>query len=348
MSIVSDPVSQSPNILAIIPARSGSKSIIDKNIRSVRGKPLLAYSIEHALDSKMVTRTIVSTDSEYYAAIARSFGAEVPFLRPSAISGDLSTDLELFEHALNWLKINECYTPDLVVHLRPTTPIRKIADLDSMINMLLKNPGADSIRSLVRNKETPYKMWFMDSSGMIKPVVSDPGIKEAYNLPRQMLPPTYLQNASIDVIRARTILELKSMTGNCILGYEMEENWDIDFDHQLEFAGNSLESFGEERKTFVFDIDGVIAHLSPYNQYDLAEPNREVIRKINKLYKDGHHIVLFTARGSKTGINWREITEKQMEKWQVNYHELHFNKPFADYYIDDRLISINDILNFKD
>ena len=92
-----------PVILALIPARRGSKSIPDKNVRVVAGKPLLAYSIDHALRSKSVSRTVVSTDSESYAAIARQYGAETPFLRPPAIAGDESTDLEVFQHALNWL-----------------------------------------------------------------------------------------------------------------------------------------------------------------------------------------------------------------------------------------------------
>src|SRR4030042_3642677 len=117
-------------ILAIVPARSGSKTVLDKNIRFIAGKPLLAPSIEHALASKLINRTIVSTDSPAYAEIAREYGAQVPFLRPTDISQDTSTDLEVFIHALNWLREQEGYVPDICVHLRPTYPIRNVDDID--------------------------------------------------------------------------------------------------------------------------------------------------------------------------------------------------------------------------
>ena len=329
----------------MIPARSGSKSIPDKNIQSIHGKPLLAYTIEHALQSKYIQRKIVSTDSEYYAAIARSFQAEVPFLRPAEIAMDSSTDLEVFEHALSWLKQNENYEPDIVVHLRPTTPIRESSNIDKMIELLIMNTGADSIRSVIKNTEAVFKMWFMGDDGFLSPVVSDSRFYEAYNMPRQALPESYLQNASIDITRAATILNKKSMTGEKILGYIMEENFDIDYRHQL--ANLPIEKTKNQQQTFVFDIDGVIAHLSPNNNYALAKPNFEIIHKINELSDAGHYIVLFTARGSKTGKDWRSITENQMKEWGVKFNEIRFGKPFADYYVDDRMLSVNELLNLK-
>ncbi len=132
-------------ILALIPARSGSESIPHKNIRLVAGKPLLAYSIEHALASRLINRTIISTDSQAYAEVARQYGAEVPFLRPSEISQGNSTDMELFTHALKWLEENENYIPDICVHLRPTYPVRKVEDIDKVIQILLDSPGIDSV-----------------------------------------------------------------------------------------------------------------------------------------------------------------------------------------------------------
>lgn len=332
-------------IIAIIPARSGSKSIPDKNIQSINGKPLLAYTIEHALQSKYIQRTIVSTDSEYYAAIAKSFQAEVPFIRPAAIAMDQSTDLEVFDHALKWLKENENYEPVIVVHLRPTTPVRDASDIDKMIEILVKNTDADSIRSVIKNTETVFKMWFMGDDGFLSPVVSDSRFCEAYNMPRQSLPESYLQNASIDITRAATILEKKSMTGDRILGYIMDDNFDIDYRHQL--ANLPVEKTKHQRQTFVFDIDGVIAHLSPGNNYALAKPNFEIINKINELSDAGHYVVLFTARGSKTGTDWQSITEIQMKEWGVKFNEIRFGKPFADYYVDDRMLSVNELLNLK-
>ena len=121
------------NILAVIPARSGSKSVKDKNIRKVNGKPMLAYSIEHAKGSKYINRIIVSTDSPVYANIAREYGAEVPFLRPAEYATDTALDYDVFYHCLSFLKEKEGYEADLVVQLRPTYPIRNVADIDHMI-----------------------------------------------------------------------------------------------------------------------------------------------------------------------------------------------------------------------
>jgi len=337
-------LSEKLKIITIIPARSGSKSIPDKNIQSLNGKPLIAYTIGHSLKSKYIQRTIVSTDSEYYSLIAQSFNAEVPFLRPPEIATDLSTDLEVFEHAIQWLIQNENYLPDIIVHLRPTTPIRDISDLDGMIELLINNPDADSVRSVVKNPETVYKMWFLNNEGYLSPAVKDGQFIEPYNMPRQALPQSYLQNASIDVTRSTTILQKKSMSGDKILGYIMEKNYDIDHRSQL----NEIKIIECKKiNTFVFDIDGVIAQITPENNYAISKPNHEVIKKINELYSAGHYIILFTARGSKTGINWIEVTKKQMREWGVNFHELKFGKPAADYYVDDRMLSINDILNYK-
>lgn len=330
-------------VLAIIPARSGSKSVKDKNIRLVAGKPLLAWSIEHALASEKVTRTIVSTDSSGYAKIARKFGAEAPFLRPDDIAGDRSTDLEVFEHALKWLEAQEGYRPEICVHLRPTHPVRNPADIDRMVEILLMNPALDSVRSVVAAPETPFKMWFRNADGLLSPVIQTE-MREAYNQPRQALPPTYLQNASIDVVRSRVILEQHSMNGRRIHGYVMEANFDIDDQAQLERARQRLETLPSaichlpSPRTFVFDIDGVVATLVPNLDYALAEPNLEIIRAINYLHSQGHHIVLFTARGSKTGQDWQAVTRGQMSDWGVNYHELLFGKPAADYYIDDKAL----------
>jgi len=336
-------------VLALIPARSGSKSIPDKNIRLVAGKPLMAWSIAHALAAKSVTRTIVSTDSAEYAAIARQFGAETPFLRPPEISGDMATDLETFQHALNWLRDNDGYTPDICVHLRPTHPVRNPADIDQMVESLAVNPHLDSVRSVAPAPETPFKMWFREPDGLLRPVV-ECDVPEAYNQPRQRLPQTYLQNASIDVVRTRVILEQNSMTGQRIFGYVMGANFDIDDDHQLTKARQCLESPGPEGarppvpKTFVFDIDGVVASIVPNLNYALAKPNPDLIGTINFLHDHGHRIVLFTARGSKTGDDWKEQTRRQMTEWGVKYDELMFGKPAGDYYIDDKNLLLPDVV----
>ena len=344
------------HILALIPARSGSKSVRDKNIRPLAGRPLMAWSIAHALSARTVTRTIVSTDSAEYAAIARQYGAEAPFIRPAEISGDLATDLETFQHALSWLKESEGYVPDICAHLRPTHPVRNPADIDRMVEILAGNPELDSVRSVAPAPETPFKMWFRDPAGLLRPVV-ECDVPEAYNQPRQRLPQTYVQNASIDVVRARVILEQNSMTGRRIFGYVMDANYDIDDEAQLERARQRLELLPSPiphlpsatsplpgPKTFVFDIDGVVATLVPSLDYALAEPNREMIRAINFLHSKGHRIVLSTARGSKTGKDWQTVTRRQMSEWNVKHDELLFGKPAADYYVDDKAMHVLDVL----
>lgn len=215
-------------ILAIIPARSGSKSLPDKNIRPFRGKPLLVHSIETALSTKLVNRVIVSTDSPDYAEIARKAGAEVPFLRPTQLAGDFSTDLEVFQHLLNWLGHQEAYRPDICLHLRPTYPQRRLGDVESVLKLLIENPSLDSVRSVSPSKAIPFKMWFRDEYGLLSPVCTLEGVAEAYNAPRQILPCAFEQNASIDAVRTTTILEGSSMTGQRIHGYVMNENFDID------------------------------------------------------------------------------------------------------------------------
>ena len=332
-----------PEIMTLIPARSGSKGIPDKNIKIFRGEPLLAHSIKHALGSKLNNRTLVSTDSAAYAEIAQQYGAEVPFLRPAEISQDSSTDLEVFEHALQWLKENLNYVPDICVHLRPTYPIRRVEDIDDIIRILLENPELDSVRSVTVAPDTPFKMWFRSNDGSLSPVMQTE-IKEAYNLPRQVLPTVYLQNACIDAVRARVITEQRSMTGQNIYGHIIDHNFDIDTEAQLQkLAGESTlwESIKSEKRTFCIDVDGVIATIVPGNQYDQAAARTETIAAINALYDRGHRIILYTARGSATGIDWIEVTKKQMSSWGVKYHELLFGKPAADFYIDDRLISLD-------
>lgn len=327
--------------LVLIPARCGSKGIAHKNIRMLAEKPMLAHSIVHAQAAQVVDRIVVSTDSEAYARIAREYGAEVPFLRPTAIAGDLSTDLETFEHALSWLEQNEGYVPDLVVHLRPTHPVRNPADIDAMVRILIDYPEYDSARSVVLAPETPFKMWLRDTLGQITPVVQAT-IPEAYNQPRQALPDVFLQNACIDVTRTRVIREERSMTGKTIFGYVMEHTFDIDTEAQFLRAAHRLAA-SACKSVYCVDIDGVIASIAPSLDYRRAKPLRENITKINHLYDQGHEIILFTARGSATGLDWETVTIDQMRVWGVKYHKLLFGKPAADFYIDDKLLSINDI-----
>lgn len=342
-----------PKILAVIPARSGSKSVKDKNIRIMNGKPMLAYSIEHALKSKLIDRVIVSTDSPVYQEIAREYGAESPFLRPQEISGDASLDIEVFDHALRWLADNEGYHADICVHLRPTHPIRDPLDIDKMISILLDDPSIDSVRSVSLAKQTPYKMWLFSDTALdiMMPLVAC-NVPEAYNAPRQKLPQAYMQNACIDVVRASTILEKHSMTGERIAGYKMRYDFDIDTEEEFLRAERFLlleQALKEGRKLKICcDIDGVIASKTPGNDYSKAQPMQNNIHILNTLYERGCHIVLFTARGYQTGLDWKDVTARQMGEWGVHYHELLFGKPDADIYIDDKLFAIDELNSILD
>jgi CMP-N-acetylneuraminic acid synthetase len=222
-------------IVALVPARSGSKGIPHKNIIDFRGKPLLAHSIEHGRASRYIDEVYVSTDSSHYADIASSFGALVPFLRPAEFAGDLSTDFEVFDHFLSYLRLEGSAPPDILVQLRPTYPTRRIEFLDAAIEYFVEHyEDADSLRSVAEAPETPYKMW-RQSGIYLEPLLSAEGIEEPYNSPRQALPKVYLQNACIDIIKTETVTKKRSMSGDKILMFEMapEEIHDIDTNRDL-------------------------------------------------------------------------------------------------------------------
>jgi len=223
-------------VVAIIPARGGSKSLPRKNIRTVAGKPLIAWSIETALQCPQIERTIVSTDDAEIAAIARQHGAEVPFLRPAEFAGDFSTDFDALHHALTWLRDNEGAVPDAIAYLRPTEPLRRVATVKAAIEKLIATPEADSLRSVRPAQQTPYKMWTLGKEWLGQ-VATLPGIDEPFNQPRQKLPAVYWQDGYIDVIWSRTILEQQSSTGRRILGFLIDEPAaNIDYEDEIAAA----------------------------------------------------------------------------------------------------------------
>jgi CMP-N,N'-diacetyllegionaminic acid synthase len=209
------------DILALIPARGGSKSIPRKNLLPLLGKPLLAYTIEHALASRWITRTIVSTEDDEISRAAILAGAEVPFLRPAKLAEDTSPDIDVFRHALDWLKLKQGYIPDLVVHLRATAPMRRVAIVDAAIEQMIAHPEADSLRSVSYPLHTPYKMWRMEN-GYLTPLVSVDGVPEAHSMPRQVLPQVFWQNGYVDIIRPATV-QGGSMCGRLVLPFFVED-----------------------------------------------------------------------------------------------------------------------------
>jgi CMP-N,N'-diacetyllegionaminic acid synthase len=221
-------------ILAVIPARSGSKGLPNKNIKYLNGKPLVAHSIQQAIESKLINRVIVSTDSQEYADTAKEYGAETPFLRPDEYAQDDSIDLFVFQHTLNWLERNEKYVPDICVHLRPTYPVRNVKDIDKAIEIMIDDEDIDCVRTIAPAPFTPFKMWFMRQDKTLMPACTESWhFTEPWNAPRQQLPCAYIQTANIDVIRTNTITEKGSMTGDWIHGMVIEHK--VDIDSELEF-----------------------------------------------------------------------------------------------------------------
>lgn len=218
-----------PRVLALIPARGGSKSIPRKNINPLGGVPLIAYSIAAGLQAAHVERTIVSTDDAEIAQVARDWGAEVPFVRPEELAQDDTPDLPVFQHALRWLAEQQGYQPDIVIQLRPTSPFRPPECVDQAVQILWDDPQADCVRGVVPSGQNPFKMWRFEPNSYMQPLLHE-GYREPYNMPRQALPPTYWQTGHIDAIRASTILVKNSMTGERFLPLILDPRYTVDID----------------------------------------------------------------------------------------------------------------------
>ena len=227
------------DVSCLIPARSGSKRIPKKNIVMLGQHPLIAYTIAAAHLSKHIADVVVSTDSEDIAATARSYGASVPFLRPPEISRDTSLDIEFFQHYIDFLKSCSEPIPRLIVHLRPTTPLRRPSVIDDAIEFLLRNPDATSLRSMHETALTPYKMFTL-RNGYATPFMSHDGDVEFYNLPRQTFEQAYIPNGYVDIIRPSVLLESGLLHGKRIKIWETEPVPDIDVPTDLAFAQDEL------------------------------------------------------------------------------------------------------------
>lgn len=236
-----------PDVLALIPARGGSKSIPRKNIRPLAGKPLISHTIEQALGSAHISRVIVSTDAPEIATVATQWGAEVPFLRPAELAQDDTPDWPVFDHALRWLKANQNYEPDIVVHLRPTTPNRRVETLDRVIETFLNTPDIDSMRSVRPAEYSPYKMVLIGPDGCIEPVIVPPGGRDKlWSTPRQALPQAYQGDGYVDITRPRVILDGKCMFGERTKAYIIDEPViDIDYEEDFRRAELMLRITGE-------------------------------------------------------------------------------------------------------
>ncbi len=218
-------------ILALIPARGGSKGIPGKNIRHLAGRPLICWTIDTALATSVLDRIIVTTDDREIAAIARQAGADVPFLRPAELARDETTDMPVYHHALQWLADEERYLPDIVVWLRPTAPLRIPVDIEQAVARLLTT-GADWIRSICPVEHHPYWMYRLEDD-RLQPF--QPGLDTARFPRRQTLPPVYRLNGAVEVTWCRTILKKQLLYSGDVRGYIMPPERSIDIDTMIDF-----------------------------------------------------------------------------------------------------------------
>jgi len=226
-------------VCAIIPARSGSKGVKNKNIRLLNGFPMIAYTIAAAKLSQNIDRVIVSTDSEEYAEIARKYGAETPFLRPAEISGDTATDIEFMEHAINWLYENEGSVPEYWVHLRVTCPLRSPAVIDEAISKMKVHPECTCLLSVnkVEDYLTAFKWLVKDGDEYVKSIFFDDN--DMANMPRQSYPDAFIPNTYVDVLTTKCIAADGKLHGNKMLCFETAPTIDVDTPEEFERLTNA-------------------------------------------------------------------------------------------------------------
>jgi CMP-N,N'-diacetyllegionaminic acid synthase len=217
-------------ILGVIPARGGSKGVPRKNIKLLAGKPLIAWTIEAALNSNL-TRVVLSTEDEEIAQIARKLGVEVPFMRPPELAIDSANQIP----GMQWV-LNECEKTDgeydAIMMLQPTAPMKISSDINSAIEMLEKNLSADAVISLTYPSEYPERMKYIDEEG----VIIDPPFCEAYeNQSRQELKPIYQKNGSIYLTRRSVLIEKNSFKGAKCLALIVPESRSINIDTPFQF-----------------------------------------------------------------------------------------------------------------
>jgi len=232
------------NIIAIIPARSGSKSVKDKNIALLSGYPLIAYSIVAAKKSELIDRIIISTDSEEYQKIALQYGAEVPFLRPTEYSTDTSTDRDFLIHAMNWLEENERQAPEYWVHLRPTTPLRDPLLIDKAIQEIKSNKEATSLRSGYKTPESPLKWFQRDSNGYFRGILDSENSEENYNLPKESFADTFIPDGYVDVVRRSYMINNNKIHGDKMIGFESPVTTEVDSIEEFEYIQYQLDKLG--------------------------------------------------------------------------------------------------------
>lgn len=223
-------------ILALVPARGGSKGIPRKNLQLLAGRPLVAHAVATGLATRQVTRVVCSTDDRDIADAARAAGAEVPFLRPAELAQDTSEDWPVFKHALDWLQQHDGWAPNLIVNLRPTSPLRTPRHVEDAIELLLET-GADSVKAVCLARQHPHKMWLRQPDGIIEPYLKTRfRLSRGPDVSRAELDDVYWQNGVVDVTRREVILEQGVTIGRHVAGLVTRLEDSIDIDTPLDLA----------------------------------------------------------------------------------------------------------------
>ena len=233
----------SPSAIALIPARAGSKRVPDKNVRLLSGHPALAYTIAAARESGVFSAIVVSTDSEEYAAIARHYGAEVPFARPTEIAGDLSPDIEWVDYTLRKLReqgrVFDCFSI-----LRPTSPFRQAETIRRAWKQFTTEAGIDSLRAVEKCKQHPGKMWVVRQNRMTPLLPLTPSELPWHSSQYQALPEVFVQNASLEIAWSRVVFDEHSISGTVLTPFFTEgyEGFDLNHPSDWRLANELIES----------------------------------------------------------------------------------------------------------
>jgi N-acylneuraminate cytidylyltransferase len=324
--------------MAFIPVRGGSRSIPLKNIKIINGQPLLYWTTKAANDSANIDKVVIATDSDDIKRVALNFGLSkisVYNRRMENATDTASTESVMLEY----IGAEKPAVSDNLILIQATSPLLSTKMIDDMFAGWRKS-GADSALSCVRTKRF---YWNEDGT----PINYDFRARPR----RQEFPGWLMENGACYINSVENVLRDKCRLSGRVYVHEMPGETAVEIDEPsdwivveklLRAANPSSVPTG---KTFCFDIDGVLGEKADAKDlggdYTKNTPNREIIALCNKIHDAGNKIVLHTARGSGTGTNWRAATEKQLADWGVKYHALHFGKPAADFYIDDKAITLD-------
>jgi len=321
--------------VAFIPIRKGSKSIPDKNIKDLCGKPLF-YWVTKAAYSSGVDKVVLSTDSHEYADLAIKF---FPDIEIHSRSEEVSTDEATTESVmLEYIEFSGLSDDDVFILLQATSPLTISEDIKGALSKYRKKEFS-SLLSVVESKRFT---WAQNDSGEFEPQNYNPQSRPR----RQEFFPEYIENGAIYINSIGNIKKDKCrLSGPSYGSYVMSEDTYVEIDEpsDWELVESKIKSKAKGRTIYI-DIDETICN-SKSKHYSDATPIREAIAKANELYDSGYTIVYWTARGTVTGIDWTDVTKFQLERWGAKYHELKMGKPAYDLFIDDKNMNSKDWWN---